>query len=224
MNGHAPRGVRRAWRLSGLVARRCADSPRQLATWRWATVRRGVIRMAVLLEWAGGLQVADASGHACVSVGPPRLFDAPRLAAVVGAVTVVGGAVGFLVLAMWWPALVLVGAVWAVVVVPAGVVAWRCRDADRRLRQHRLADGWSVRAFAADPRHPGAGRALLASVCAEADAHGRVLNLETTAARLVDYYYCQVGFELVASEDLRAGPTRWTVFHMVRQPFPAPPS
>jgi hypothetical protein len=67
VNGHAPVGVRRAWRMSGLVARRCADSPRQVAPWRWAVVRRGVVRMAVLLEWVGGLQVADAAGHACVS-------------------------------------------------------------------------------------------------------------------------------------------------------------
>jgi hypothetical protein len=63
----------------------------------------------------------------------------------------------------------------------------------------------------------------LASVCAEADAHSRVLILETTAARLVDYYR-QVGFELVASEDLASGPPGWTVFHMVRQPSPTTPS
>ena len=215
-----PVGVRRAWQLSGLVARRCHDGARQQATWRWPVVRQAIIRLAVALELAGGLGVADADGRAVACLAPPRMSDRPRLVMVVVGVVIVGAGAA-VVLMVWWPLFVVMAAAWALIVVPAGVVAWRCRAGERRLGEHRPPGGWGVRNFAADARHRGAGRALLTSVCADADRQGRVLYLDTTAARLVDYYR-GFGFEVVASEEMRSGRTAWTVFRMVR-PAQAPP-
>ena len=206
-----------AWRLSGLVADRCSDSVRLTACWPTAAVRRRVCRAAAWLELGGGLGVSGAGGSAVLSLAPPRLRDKARVLAVVSAaVAATVGAIG-IGLALWWPVTLPVLAVWAAVMVPAMPVSLRCRAADRRLRQARPVDGWYVHNFAGDPRQRGAGRSLLGDVCAEADRRGRVLYLDTTVDRLVEYYR-QFGFEVAAEVAMTARGLSWTAFRMVRQP------
>ena len=205
-----------AWRLSGLVADRCFDTVRLRACWPKAAVRRRVCRAAAWLELAGGLGVSGAGGSAVLSLAPPRLRDKARVLAVVSAtVAAAVGAIG-VGLALWWPATLPALAVWAAVMVPAVPVAWRCRAADRCLRQARPVGGWYVHNFAGDPRRPGAGRSLLGDVCAEADRRGRVLYLDTTVDRLVEYYR-RFGFEVAAEVAMTARGLSWTAFRMVRQ-------
>ena len=206
-----------AWRLSGLVADRCCDSVRLRACWPAKAVRRRVCRAAAWLELAGGLGVSGADGSAVLSLAPPRLPDKARVLAVISAaVAATVGAVG-VGLALWWPATLPLLAVWAAVMVPAVPFSWRCRAADHRLRQARPVDGWYVHNFAGDARRPGAGRSLLADVCTQADRQGRVLYLDTSVDRLVEYYR-QFGFEVAAQVAMAARGQSWTTFRMVRQP------
>ena len=206
-----------AWRLSGLVADRCSDTVRRPACWPGAAVRRPVCRAAAWLELAGGLGVSGAGGSAVLSLAPPRLRDKARVLAVVSAaVAAAVGAIG-VGLALWWPVTLPALAVWTAVMVPAVLVSWRCRAGDRRLREARPVGGWYVHNFAGDPRRPGAGRSLLGDVCAEADRQGRVLYLDTTVDRLVEYYR-QLDFEVAASVPMAARGLSWTAFRMVRQP------
>lgn len=210
-----------AWKLSGLVAARCDASPRMMAAWPWPVVRRTIIRLATWLELAGGLGIADVHGTAVLCSSPPRLRDRVRLVLVMGAVVLVGAAGAMAILIVWWPLLVVAAAAWLVVMAPASLLAWRCREPERRLRSARPVGGWCIRNFAADTGHRGAGRNLLAAVCAKADDDGRVLYLDTSAPQLVGYYR-QFGFAVVASEALRSGHHVWTVFRLVRPAAPAP--
>lgn len=206
-----------AWRLSKLVADRCSDSVRLRACWPAAAVRRRVCRAAAWLELAGGLGVTGAGGSAVLSLAPPRLRDKAGVAAVVSATVAASvGAIG-VGLALWWPVTLPVLAVWTAVMVPAVPVSWRCRAADRRLRQARPVGGWYVHNFAGDARRPGAGRSLLGDVCAQADSQGRVLYLDTSVDRLVEYYR-QLDFEVAAAVPMAARGLSWTTYRMVRQP------
>lgn len=206
-----------AWRLSGLVADRCCDSVRLRACWPAKAVRRRVCRAAAWLELAGGLGVSGVGASAVLSLAPPRLRDKARVLAVVSAaVAATVGAIG-IGLALWWPVTLPVLVVWAAVMVPGVPFSWHCRAADRRLRQARPPGGWYVHNFAADARRPGAGRTLLGDVCAQADRQGRVLYLDTSVDRLVEYYR-GFGFEVAAQVAMAARGLSWTAFRMVRQP------
>lgn len=82
---------------------------------------------------------------------------------------------------------------------------------------HRIkpATGWYLHNFVGDQRQPGAGRKLLAAICADADRRSRTLYLDTSVPQLVDYYL-EFGFEVVAEAPMAARGRAWTVFRMVR--------
>ena len=86
-----------------------------------------------------------------------------------------------------------------------------------KLGEPKPEGGWLVHNFAGDAPRPGAGRALLDAVCAEADACGRVLYLDTVPARLVEYYR-EAGFEVAASVRAVYAGQAAVVTRMVRRP------
>lgn len=214
--------MRDARRLSGLVVARCGDSPRLRACWPWAPLRRGVCRLAVWLELVGGLGVAGTGQRAVLCLTPPRRRDKARLFGVVGAVGLAGGGVVVVGAVTWWPLVVPAGAMWAVVMLCTLRCWWRFREGESALGRVRPSGGWSLHNFAGDPRYPGAGRELLEAVCHQADALGRVLYLDATAARLVAYYR-SFGFEERAHVRLPTVPPL-TVHRMIREPVSPPTS
>lgn len=193
--------LRRAWGLSGLVAARCGG--------RW----RAAVRASSWLELVGGLGRVSGDGDAVLTLVPPR----PPLGLVAVMVAVAGvAALATVGLVTWWPPAAMVLAGSASVAGLAGVVSWwRRQGARRRLRAVRPAGAWCVRNFAS--RRAGAGRALLAQVCEEADRKGRPLYLDTVAPRLVAYYR-DLGFELVATELVHRSGGRVELHRMVRWP------
>lgn len=207
----------RAWRLSGLVAARCADSERLRACWAATGVRRTACRLAAWLELAGGLGVAGEDDHAVLCLSPPRRRDRARLFGLVAATALVVVACFIVGIVVWWPLAIPAVVLWAMVMVPAVPFSWRCRPGDRVLRAVRPPHGWYLHSFASAPLHPGAGRALLAVVCAEADRRGRVLYLDTSAERLVEYYR-EFGFDVAAEASMAVRGAAWTVRRMSRQP------
>lgn len=132
------------------------------------------------------------------------------MALVVGVADIVG-------VALWWPLALPALVVWFTVMVPAVPFLWRCRTADRTLGEVRPGGGWYLHSFASDARHPGAGRMLLGAVCADADRWGRILYLDTSVERLVEYYR-DFGFEVAAEAPMAVRGAAWTVRRMVRQP------
>lgn len=203
-----------AWRLSGLVAERCSGSERLRACWSRARVRRTICRLAAWLELAGGFGVVGEGGHAVVCLTPPRYRDKLRFLGVAGAMVLAVSACLVVGIRLWWPLAIPAVVLWAMVMVPAMAFSWQCRAAGRALREVRPAGAWSLRNFAGDPRYPGAGRALLVAVCAEADRRGQVMYLDTSVRHLVDYYR-EFGFEVAVEAAMPADAT-WTVSRMIR--------
>ena len=160
------------WALSGLVAERCGER------------RRAVVRASAWLELAAGLGRVDPAGEAVLCLVPPR--PPLRLVAVMAGVAVVLAAALVGLGLWWWPALVAVASAAVLAGVAGALSVWRSRRARWRLRRARPGGAWCLRNFAS--ARPGAGRALLERVCAEADQEGRALWLDTAAPRLVEYY------------------------------------
>ncbi len=201
------------WALSILVAERCGDHARLQACFRRRRVRTGLVAAGVWLELAGGLGRVEERGRAVLCLNPPR--PPARFVAVVVAAEL-AGIVPLVVLGtLWWPlaAAVILGVLAAL--MPALRLRWACGSGNRRLREAKPPGGWQVRNFAGDPAHPGAGAALLKQVCAEADDERRVLYLDTTPARLVEYYE-DFDFEPRAMVAMGWGPGPATVTRMVR--------
>ncbi len=207
------RAERHWWALSILVAERCGDHPRLQACFRRRRVRTGLVAAGVWLELAGGLGRVEERGRAVLCLVPSRL--PPRFVAVVIGVGLVGTVPLYAVAILWWP-LALAAVVAGGAAVVAGLrLVWANRSGAHQLREAKPPGGWQVRNFAADPAHPGAGAALLKQVCAEADDARRVLYLDTTPARLVEYYE-DFDFEPRAVVAMGWGPGPATVTRMVR--------
>jgi hypothetical protein len=201
------------WAMSALVAERCGDHPRLQACFRRRRVRTAMVAAGVWLELAGGLGRIEARGRAVLCLNPPR--TPARFVAVVVAAELAAIVPLVVLAALWWPlaAGVMLGVLAAL--TPALRLRWACRSGDRRLRKAKPPGGWQVRNFAGDPAHPGAGAALLEEVCAEADDARRVLWLDTTPERLVEYYE-RFHFEPRAKVAMAWGPGPATLTRMVR--------
>ena len=144
---------------------------------------------------------------------PPR--PPLRLVAVMGGVAILLAVVFVILGLLWWPAAVVLLSAAGVVGGAGALNLWRCRKARRRLRKARPAGAWCLRNFAS--AGPGAGRALLHQVCAEARREARVVYLDTAAPQLVEYY-ASSGFEVVAAELVRRGGRDVRLYRMVRRP------
>ena len=208
----------RAWRVgSSLALRRSGDSARLRAAWPWPPLRHAAVWASTWVALAAGMGRVDHRGTAVVWWEPPALRQAPRLFVVLGLFMVAGASVGWLVGLVWPPLL----GVYAVALVGlcawARWASWRDRAVAAQLRRAAPKNGWHIHNFAGDAEHRGAGRALLDQVCAEADALGRVLYLDTVVPRLVRYYG-DAGFEVVASVEARYAGEAVVVTRMVRRP------
>ncbi len=204
------------WALSAVVADRSGESARLCAAWPRARLRRATTGASTWLKLAGGLGRANDDGSAVLCLTPPTWRGRARCIAVAVVVAVALVPVVLVVSERW--AWLAGGAILAtlVAIVPAARVAWSSRKADGRLRAERPAGGWHLCDFARSREAPeGMGAVLLERVCAEADAHERVLYLETSAKDLVTYYE-EFGFKVEASEAMAWGETRTTVSLMVR--------
>lgn len=192
---------RGAWALSGLVAECCGDG------------RRAVVRASAWLELVAGLGQVDSAGEAVLCLVPAR--PPLRLVAVMGAVAVLVAVALVALSSLWWPTTVVLLSAAGVVGGAGALSLWRSRQARRRLRQALPAGAWCLRNFAS--ARPGAGRALLHQVCAEADREVRVIYLDTAAPQLVEYY-ARSGFEVAATELVCRRGRRVRLYRMVRRP------
>ncbi len=160
-----------------------------------------------------GLGRANPGGEAVLCLVPRR--PPLRLVAVMGAVAILLAVAIVALGLLWWPAAVVLLSAAAMAGGAGALSLWRCRKARQRLRQARPAGAWCLRNFAS--ARPGAGRALLHEVCAEADRQSRVVYLDTAAAQLVEYY-ARSGFEVVATEVVCRGGRDVRLYRMVRRP------
>lgn len=223
MKARTTRTSRRA--LIALVVARCGHAPQPLASLP-PVLRPAALRFSTWLELVSGHGRVGHGGDAVLCLRPPR--PSPRLLAV-GLVALVGPFVVLVALASMSLLLavalatVMLGGGLAVLVGVALTLA-RSRAARSQLRRARPASGWYLHSFAS--ARPGAGRVLLERVCAEADAAGRVLYLDTSAPELIDYYE-ESGFTPAVTVVVGRAPASEKVTRMARpvggaQPTTAP--
>lgn len=207
----------KAWAASRLVADHSADSARLRHAWPWRPLRHGLVRLGAWAELAAGTGAVDEAGSAVLCLSPRRVRDVPglrrRLALGLGA----AGFGGLLLRAYAAPVFVLFLAAIVALCARAGLNGWRDRGVARVLRAAKPRRGWYLHNFVRHPDHKGAGGRLLALTLAEADERGRTIYLDTTVARLVDYYR-GYGFMVVATAPTTYAGELVVVTRMVRLP------
>ncbi len=220
MKARTTRTSRRA--LIALVVARCGHAPQPLASLP-SVLRPAALRFSTWLELVSGHGRVGHGGDAVLCLRPPR--PSPRLLAL-GLLALVGP---FVVLVALASMSLLLAVVLATVMLGGGLAVLvgvaltlgRSRAARSQLRRARPASGWYLHSFAS--ARPGAGRALLDRVCAEADAAGRVLYLDTLSRKLIDYYE-KSGFTPAVKVVVGRGPASEKVTRMARPVGGAPPT
>ena len=187
------------WQLSGIVARRFSDLPyaRYLLP---VPGRRMIVRVMSFTTMAWNGWRAGTSGTAVCGLtgapGPRRRAVAILAWSFIGLVFVVGWASWMAV----WSALALMVVPVLTCLAFAGVIAlmgWRAtrvRRSKAKLAKLRAGAQRRVEVHMVASEEPGAGRALLAEVTAEADRNCWALTLEAANDRLAAYYQ-ELGFE-----------------------------
>ncbi len=224
----------RTWAgAASLVTTRLGDGERLCEMLPWPRVRHGVQWLSAYVDFAGGRGRMGSGGAAVVCLRRPGWNLRYGLAyfVILAAIPALAGAALELV---WAPLallmLVLVAAMLAYA-VHVGRFHRRERATTALLDQVVPPGAWYLYDLAGDRHRPGAGRALLDQVCAEATGHGHVLYLDTVALHddpasgLVGYYQ-RSGFVVAAKAWVEyGGAPQWKV-RMVRNPGrqPTPPN
>lgn len=220
MKARSTTTLRRA--LIALVVTRCGHAPQPLASLP-PVLRPGALRFSTWLELVSGHGRVGDGGEAVLCLRPqrpsPRLLALGLVALVTPFIVLVALASMSLVLAVVLATVMLGGGL--AVLVGVALTLARSRAARSQLRRARPASGWYLHSFAS--ARPGAGRALLDRVCAEADAAGRVLYLDASARKLIDYYK-ESGFTPVVTVVVGRGPGSEKVTRMARPLGGAPPT
>ena len=177
------RGRPGRWRLAGVMTAAFADQP------QFAGIRRWLLRLVFWVQlWLGDYR-ADPDGAAVCSVGTRSPVVKAKA---IAAATVVLGILGGLIVtaSITWPVVVgLVGV--DVLYWPLARRSLRGIGVRRQLARARPVGAVLVHTVAS--RQPGAGRALLDQVNAEADRRGWTLVLDAANERLASYY-SELGF------------------------------
>lgn len=166
---------------------------------------------------AGGMGYVDEAGTAVLCLSPPRLRDAPRALATLGAFMAGGAVAGSILHAVWPPLLWLFVAALGALSARAGFNHWRDRAVRKALDEAKPAGAWYLHNFAADAGHKGAGWALLVQVLDRSDREQRTLYLDTVASPLVAYYE-RAGFAVVVEVGATYAGEDLVVTRMVRRP------
>ena len=216
----------RTWAAAAsLVTTRLGDGERLREMLPWPLVRHGVQWLSAYVDFAGGRGRVGSGGAAVVCLRRPGWSLRYGLACFV-ILAAIPALVGAALELVWAPLGLLI-------LVPVAAMLAYAVHVGRFNRQERattvLLDqavppgAWYLYNLAADRQRPGAGRALLDQVCAEAKGRGDVLYLDTvsphdnSAGGLVGYYQ-RAGFVVRAKARVEYGGTPHWKIRMVRNP------
>lgn len=169
------------WGLSAVATEAFADQPQSKA--QWGVARRPLLRLMLLLSlWVSEVRVHPSGAALCLL---SRSSSRGRVRGVALAVAGLITLSWLVVLVPWvfWLVVVML----TVLVLPQLRTSTRARPGRRRLAA-AVPAGPYVGVHTVASVVPGAGRELIRTVNAEADARGWVLILDAANESLADYY------------------------------------